>query len=248
MAISNPRPRAILDDVEKQLFDTIHDTINNNELLQSESFSKVSALYDEAERSLDTIKEQQSYLPDTDEIIDLVHSVKKGRGSFVSTLATMLAKKMVEHVKVPFVEITLDEIRVRTEGRQKKIEIKNMDTALFTINPIATVTFQAFGVPQVLEAKFQIDASVRIPEMFFSGTPEEADIDIGRMIFDLKLSLLEIDIDGGKIRTGKTLGERQIEVDLKGHKFSRQHSTKCSNCGTPNPSQVDFCCECRNRI
>lgn len=247
MAINtSPRSGDFADEVGRQLHDKLHEIIKENNLMKSsESLRKVTGWYDETEQKLAGIpKEQLRYMPDSGEMMDLAYSVKMGRDSFVSTFATLLVKKIVEHANIPFVEMSLDEIRIRTEGKQKQVEIKNFEAKLKPIRPVAEILFQASGIPQTIEVKFQIDANVKIPDMEFYGITQEGEIQIGRLFADFKLSLLEVDVDSKKFNAARPLGEKEFEMDLKGYKFSRLHSKECPHCSTANPAHASYCGEC----
>lgn len=159
-----------------------------------------------------------------------------------------MVRKIIEHVHIPFVELTLDEIRVRTDGKQKSVELDKVEVKLHPIKPVVEIEFEMFGVTEKIEVKFQIDADVKISKMGFYSDGEGADIKFGKMLAIISLSLVETDINSMKIKKGKHLGTRKFKTDLKGHRFSRLHSIKCLSCGSINPANAHFCGECGIRL
>lgn len=236
----------LVDEIGQQLHEKLDDIVKKNNIIrESGNFEKIVGWYDNAKKSLDSIpQEQLSYMPDPAEMFNLAYEATQGRDDFLSKVANIMVKKIIEHVRIPFVELTLDEVRVRTEGKQKSVELDKVEAKLRPIKPVVEIEFEAFGVPEKTEIKFQIGAEVKIPKMGFYSDGEEAEIKFGKMVAIMNLSLIETDVNSLKIKSVKSLGDGRFSIDLKGHRFSRWHSKECPHCGTANPADANFCGEC----
>lgn len=240
------RDQATYNVIGEHIQDKLHELINEKDVMgKSEGLTKVLQWYDETKQHVNNTQEQFAYVQNPKEVIDLAYSVKKlGKEGFISKFATLLAKRMVEEVKIPFVEMTLDKIRIETKGKQQQVKIKNFETKVGPLRPVVEIVYTAFAVPHTSKVKFQIDATVKIPEMEFYVTPKELGIQSGKLSAKLNLSVLEAGVDSIKIKRPRLLGKKEFDVDLSGHKISMKNSKKCAHCHTPNPASANFCCQC----
>lgn len=147
-----------------------------------------------------------------DDALDVTEAASHGRDEFFSSVANKVVSKLMTEVKVPFLDLTIDDMEIKTKTKRG---VKfSVQLGSKTIKPFIRVLSVINEVKStLLKIKFKIDISTGLEDCQILTEKTETKIS-GKLYVKMKLSLDKGETPIGALDKDVVLGEKTFDVQL----------------------------------
>ena len=202
--------------VGKSLSDAFDVIINENggpDTLQG--IQTVMSWYDQKKPIFDNLSQNEiDKIPDAASVLNLAYEATKGRDVFLSTLSNIVVQKIMNQVSVPFVNVMISEIKIKTKGKTKSVPF-NLTFAKSLLKPYIEFIMKVNGMEvKSVKLVFEIDINATMQEITFEYEKGSSTIKLGNLQIDLTVSI-KFTIPVTRIQESKCLGNKKLfDIDL----------------------------------
>ena len=206
--------------ISEPLNDIVSSTMKNNHYLyDQDGFKQVAGwMQEQASSAAVAISDSSNPLP----IINN-NTTNNNMDSFFSSLSNKIVENLMQHVPNYFGQLMLDNVRIKTQGKQKSIK-SDLSFTMDPIKPYVEFVKKINGIETLkIKSLFQIDSDIKMSNVGFlsDDVDQRRILHLGILTAHLKISLLEFGVYGtALIREPKTLLEREFGRDLSEIKLS----------------------------
>ncbi len=199
-----------------KLQEVLANTLGNSEnLKQSEQFA---SLLKECRRytiNPNGITEAQKLVGEIKDTADILNAAKRGRDEFFSTIANKMVERMMKDISVPFLDLTITNIEIKTRGKEEGVKF---DIHIFskTIKPFVQFVLVSPSVglkKNILKISFQIEFNVGLSDCKIMSDKKEKKVS-GNLDTTLRALITKLETPVGSVDTSINLGQKDFEVEL----------------------------------